>query len=171
VNDPELSIFVYEGSLNGSGLPHSVYTIDTSKMHKIGTANLRVGQTKQLPGGVSVTFDGWVPWASLQVSHDPAQGYLLISALAMVIGLLASLGVRRRRVWLRIATTPAEWRDGESGPRAAGDPGSPTVVTVGGLARSDSGNFTTEFAELLERLRSAGTPVQRVPTSIGAGKD
>jgi hypothetical protein len=44
-------------------------------------------------------------------------------------------------------------------------------VTVGGLARSDSGNFTTEFAGLLERLRAAGTPAERVPTSIGAGKD
>jgi hypothetical protein len=44
-------------------------------------------------------------------------------------------------------------------------------VTVGGLARSDSGNFTTEFAGLLERLRAAGPPVERVPTSIGAGKD
>ena len=159
VNDPELSVFVYEGDLNGSGLPHSVYTIDTSKMRKIGAANLLVGQTKQLPGGVTVTFDGWVPWVSLQVSHDPAQGYLLISALAMVVGLLASLAVRRRRVWLRV------------GPRAGADPGSPTVVTVGGLARSDSGNFSTEFAELLNRLRSAGTPVDRVPTSIGAGKD
>jgi cytochrome c biogenesis protein len=159
VNDPELSIFVYEGDLNGSGLPHSVYTIDTSKMRKIGTANLRVGQTKQLPDGVAVTFDGWKPWASLQVSHDPAQGYLLISALAMVIGLLASLGVRRRRVWLRVS------------PGADGDSGSPTVVTVGGLARSDSGNFTTEFAGLLERLRAAGAPIERVPTSVSAGKD
>jgi cytochrome c biogenesis protein len=169
VNKPELSIFVYRGDLNGSGRPHSVYTIDTSKMDRIGTANLRVGQTKQLPGGVSVTFDGWVPWASLQVSHDPAQGYLLISALAMVIGLLASLGVRRRRVWLRIAAPPAEWRDRLSGPGADDDRGSPTVVSVGGLARSDSGNFSTEFAGLLERLRAAGTPVERVP--IGAGKD
>jgi cytochrome c biogenesis protein len=159
VNDPELSIFVYRGDLSGTGIAHSVYTIDTSKMTKIGVANLRIGQTKQLPGGVSVTFDGWLPWASLQVSHDPAQGYLLISALAMVIGLLASLGVRRRRVWLRM------------NPAVPGDPGSPTVVQVGGLARSDSGNFTTEFASLLERLRDAGTPMERVPTSIGAGKD
>jgi cytochrome c biogenesis protein len=159
VNHPELSIFVYRGDLNGSGVPHSVYAIDTSKMRKIGVANLHVGQTKQFPGGVSVTFDGWVPWASLQVSHDPAQGYLLISALAMVIGLLASLAVRRRRVWLRLS------------PAVDGDPGSPTVVTVGGLARSDSGNFTTEFAGLLERLRAAGTPMQRMPAAIGAGKD
>ena len=54
-----------------------------------------------------MTFDGWVPWASLQVSHDPAQGYLLVAALAMVLGLLGSLGVRRRRVWLRLAPAAA----------------------------------------------------------------
>jgi cytochrome c biogenesis protein len=162
VNDPELSIFVYEGDLTGSGRPHSVYAIDTSKMHKIGAANLRIGQTTHLPNGVSVTFDGWVPWASLQVSHDPAQTYLLAAALAMVLGLLASLGVRRRRLWLRIG-----------GPAVPGGGGSPTVVTVGGLARSDSGNFTAEFVTLLNRLRAAGTPVEQALSAdaIGAGKD
>ncbi len=115
-----------------------------------------------------MTFDGWVPWAGLQVSHDPAQGYLLFAAAAMVIGLLGSLGVRRRRLWLRIA------------PGAATDGGSPTVVTVGGLARSDSGNFPTEFAELLSRLSAAATPMQdgyrstlqvSLDDAIGAGKD
>ena len=115
----------------------------------------------KLPDGVRVTFDGWVPWASLQVSHDPAQTYLLIAALAMVAGLLGSLGVRRRRVWLRIA------------PGASGESGSPTVVSVGGLARSDSGNFTTEFTSLAGRLRAAGVPVEAVPAAdvIGVGKD
>ena len=64
--------------------------------------------------------------------------------------LFASLGIRRRRVWLRI--TPSQ------------DPqdGSPTVVSVGGLARSDSGNFTTEFTGLLERLRSAAAPAHEM---------
>jgi cytochrome c biogenesis protein len=161
LRNPVLSVFVFEGDLNGSGVPHSVYTLDTSRMHKIGKGNLDVGQTLKLPNGVQVTFNGWVPWASLQVSHDPAQAYLLLSALAMVMGLLGSLSVRRRRVWLRIA--PAAGQESES----------PTVVTVGGLARSDSGNFPTEFATLLERLRSAGTPVEQRPAAdaIGAGKD
>ena len=66
----------------------------------------------------------------------------------MVLGLLGSLGVRRRRLWLRLT------------PSSDAPDGSLTVVSVGGLARSDSGNFTTEFAALLERLRSAGKPVQ-----------
>jgi cytochrome c biogenesis protein len=158
VNNPELSVFVYQGDLTGTGKQHSVYTLDTSTMSKIGSANLRIGQTTKLKNGVAVTFDGWIPWASLQVSHDPAQSYLLISALAMVIGLLGSLGVRRRRLWLRIA------------PGGEGPDGSPTVVSVGGLARSDSGNFPTEFATLLGRLRAAAVPVEPGAV-IGAGKD
>jgi cytochrome c biogenesis protein len=148
VDNPVLAIKVYQGNLNYQGVAQSIYTLDTSKMKSLGLVNLRIGQTKRFAHGVSVTFDGWRPWASIQVSHDPAQGYLLWSAGAMVLGLLGSLGVRRRRLWLR-ATPSSEAPDG-----------SLTVVSVGGLARSDSGNFTTEFAALLERLRSAGQPVQ-----------
>ena len=149
VNNPVLGIFVYQGDLNYNGLPQSVYTLDTTKMTKLGAVNLTVGQTQTFAHGVSVTFDGWVPWASIQVSHDPSQGYLLISAVAMVLGLLGSLGIRRRRIWLRI--TPSDPAQGASH----------TVVAVGGLARSDTGNFTTEFAGLLARLRAAGTPTEQ----------
>ena len=154
--NPVLGIFVYKGDLNYTGLPQSVYSLDTSKMSKVGGANLTVGKsfTKD---GVTVRFDGWVPWASMQVSHDPAQGWLLWAAAAMVVGLLGSLGVRRRRVWLRLTPSP-------DGPDR-----SHTVVSVGGLARSDSGNFTTEFAGLLGRLRAAGRPAQE--ELVGAGRD
>ena len=143
VNNPVLGIIAYEGNLNYNGLPQSVYSLDTSKMTNIGMANLEIGQTGTFKNGVTVRFDGWVPWVSLQVSHDPSQDYLLFSALAMVIGLVGSLGVRRRRVWLRV--TPSGEATGAS----------PTVVAVGGLARSDSGNFSTEFAALMQRLRTA----------------
>jgi cytochrome c biogenesis protein len=155
VDRPQLSISVWQGDLNFQGLPQSVYTLDTSKMTQIGLDNMTIGQTKTFRGGVSVRFDGWVPWVSIQVSHDPAQGWLLWSAAAMVLGLLGSLGVRRRRVWLRLT------------PSSDGADGSPTVVSVGGLARSDSGNFTTEFAGLLSRLRSAGTPMNEQLVPVG----
>jgi cytochrome c biogenesis protein len=169
VKDPVLGLIYYTGDLNNEGQAKSVYSLDTSKMKKIGMVNLQIGQTKTLPNGTKITFNGWIPWANLQVSHDPAQGYLLFSALAMVLGLAASLGVRRRRVWVRIAP------DGEL-------PGGPhTLVRVGGLARSDSGNFTTEFDGLLARLRDAGAPMSvpdglhdsldPIDDSISAGKD
>ena len=161
VDHPALSIFVYQGVLDASGLPQSVYSLDHSQMSQLGKGNLEVGQTLKLRNGVQVTFDGWKPWASLQVSHDPAQGYLLIAAVAMVIGLLGSLGVRRRRLWIRVA------------PGGEADPRSPTVVTVGGLARSDSGHFPTEFAAVYERLQAAAAPVEPATSSdvVGAGKD
>jgi cytochrome c biogenesis protein len=171
VNNPVLGIFVYVGNLNYTGLPKSVYSLDTSKLKQIGKANMTIGQTQKFGNGVSVTFDGWVPWASMQVSHDPTQSYLLLAAGAMVLGLLASLGVRRRRLWLRVT------------PSADPQDGSPTVVSVGGLARSDSGNFTTEFAALLERLRGVpaspddGSPNREQPPhdslddSIRAGRE
>ncbi|MGH8861057.1 MAG: cytochrome c biogenesis protein ResB, partial [Jatrophihabitantaceae bacterium] len=76
VRNPVLAMFVFKGDLNYQGLPQSIYFLDTSKMKRLGAVNLRVGQTKTFPGGVSVRFDGWLPWASIQVSHDPAQGYL-----------------------------------------------------------------------------------------------
>lgn len=156
VNAPVLGVFVYLGSLNTNGRPQSVYSLDTTKMTKIGAANLAVGQTQTFPNGVAVTFDGWSPWVSMQVSHDPAQGWLLLSASAMVIGLLGSLGVRRRRIWLRLT------------PSADGADGSPTVVSVGGLARSDSGHFPAEFAALFDRLRQAVHPVAE---RVAAGKE
>jgi cytochrome c biogenesis protein len=157
VNHPVLGIFVYVGNLNYNGLAQSVYSLDTSKMKQVDQpVELQVGQTKTFSNGVSVTFDGWKPWASMQVSHDPAQGWLLLSASAMVIGLLGSLGVRRRRVWLRIT------------PSSGGSDGSPTVVQVGGLARSDSGHFPTEFAGLFERLRNA---VEPRPELVAAGRE
>jgi cytochrome c biogenesis protein len=161
VDNPVLSIFVYQGDLSGSGAPQSVYSLDHSKMKKIGKGNLAVGDTLTLGNGTRVTFDGWVPWASLQVSHDPAQGYLLIASVAMVVGLLGSLGVRRRRLWLRIA------------PGAGAEPASPTVVSVGGLARSDSGHFPAEFVSVVEKLRAAGPPVEAEAESdvVAAGKD
>jgi cytochrome c biogenesis protein len=157
VNNPVLGIFVYIGQLNPNAVPQSVYSLDKTHMTKIGAANMQVGDTRTFPNGVKVTFDGWLPWVSMQVSHDPSQGWLLLSAVAMVLGLLGSLGVRRRRVWLRIS--PSE--------------PSLTLVSVGGLARSDSGNFTAEFEAILERLRAAAPQAAPVDQNdpVAAGKE
>ena len=158
VNNPILGIFIYQGTINATGLPQSVYSLDTTKLSRTGQANLQIGQTVRAANGVTVTFDGWVPWASMQVSHDPSQDYLLVAGVAMVLGLIGSLAIRRRRLWLRIT------------PGASGDPSSLTVVSVGGLARSDSGNFSSEFASLVQRLEAAASPAPE-PELVGAGRE
>jgi len=77
-----------------------------------------------------------VPFVNLQVSHDPGQTWVLVFAITMMAGLLVSLLVRRRRVWIRLT------------PEAAG-----TVnVESGGLARTDNSGWGDEFERLTERL-------------------
>ena len=110
-------------------------------MTRIGAANLRIGQTASLPGGVSVTFDGYKQWVALQVSHDPAQKYLLYAAAAMIMGLFASLIVKRRRVWVRLSI------DATTGLLR---------LDMGGLGRTDGGDFAAEVdhsAHILRRVR------------------
>ncbi|MCW2491066.1 MAG: cytochrome biosis protein ResB [Frankiales bacterium] len=172
-NNPVLAIFAFKGdSQLGTGLPRSVYSLDTSKMTKVGAKNLSVGQSMKLPDGTTVRFDGYKQWATLQVSHDPTQGYLLIAAILMVAGLLGSLVVRRRRVWLRLTSVAADRADlgdpaGSAGSNAGGsDAGGSdagvddsvrprTLIAVGGLARNDSGEFAAEFAALVAALNAA----------------
>ena len=186
--DPVLGLFVYRGDLGLNESSQSVYSLDqnqiaTKKLKQIGTVNLRKGQTKSFAGGVTVTFDGWQPWASMQVSHDPAQGYLLVAAVGMVIGLIASLGVRRRRVWVRLvpvsdpAATGAGSGAGSGGNASCSSPAqgptgeARTVIEVGGLARSDAGDFRGEFADLVRRLETSLTVDNSAsaPDSLPAG--
>jgi cytochrome c biogenesis protein len=165
--NPVLAAIVYTGDLGlTQGAAQSVYSLDpTAKadgdLKQVAMKNLAVGDTMALPDGTQVTFDKVLPWASMQVSHDPAQKYLLIAVIALVAGLIGSLAVRRRRVWVRISPLSVA-----ADPASPPPPGSPsplaesisaprTVVSVGGLARSDAGNFPDEFSALVARLRSA----------------
>ena len=86
-----------------------------------------------------------MPFINVQVSHDPAQVWVLVSALTMMAGLLVSLVVRRRRVWVRV--TPADARS-KSDPSAAGT----VSVELGGLARTDNSGWGDEFERLTARL-------------------
>ena len=142
--NPMVSLVSYAGNLGlGSGVPQSVYQLNTAGMHQlaVGPRPLQPGQSIKLPGGRgSLTFTGYRQWISLAITYDPGQLPALLCALAALAGLLLSFFVRRRRVFVRA--------------RAADGGG--TVVELGGLARSDAGGgFETEFAELTEELQSS----------------
>lgn len=157
-NDPVLGVVAWQGDLNLSGgRTRSVYSLDTSQMTRTGDANLRVGDTARFANDVTVTFTGYKEWVALQVSHDPTQGWLLAAATTMILGLVGSLTVRRRRIWLRI--TPA------TQPEAAVSMAAMSTVSIGGLARSDTGEFPDEFAHVVHTLcRAVGGPHGDVST-------
>ncbi len=151
--DPALALTVYEGTLFPGSRPQSVYTLDTSEMTQLtnakGTDALRLwlkpGQTAQLPGGRgSITFDGVERFAGLSIRYDPGKGLTLVSALLALAGLIASLVVRRRRVFVRVAAdtqTPTDARR--------------TVVTVGGLAKDDDEGMADVVSDLLTEVKEA----------------
>ena len=153
-DNPIVVIGIFAGNLGlDDGVPRSVYTLDTTNMTTLDTAELGVGQTVVLPNGAgSVTFVGFDQWATFQISRDPGKGVVLVAVAVMVLGLILSLRVRRRRLWVRATTRPTA--------DAAG-PGR-TVVEVGGLTRTDaSGGFDDEFARLVADLKQQCPAVEQ----------
>jgi cytochrome c biogenesis protein len=142
-------LLAYRGDTGlNAGIPHSVYSLDQRQVNSgalksVGSKLLAPGETWTLDDGTQVRFDGFKEWASMEVGHDPGQLWVLGGAIAMVLGLIASLTVRRRRVWFRI--TPDQ-RDA--------DPGR-TVITAGGLARTDAESFRDEFRRTVESVSTA----------------
>lgn len=99
--DPRLLLSVWKGNLGlDSGIPQSVYRLDTSKMQRIALKQLSLGETLIFGEG-SITFDGWKSWVNLQIVDDPGKSYALIGAILAILGLLLSLFTRQRRIWVK----------------------------------------------------------------------
>jgi len=101
VLDPRLLISVWKGDLGlNTGVPQSVYRIDTSKMERIGLKALALNESYDFGEG-SITFTGWKSWVNLQIINDPGKGYALVGAILAISGLLISLFTRQRRIWIK----------------------------------------------------------------------
>ena len=144
LNDPAVAVDIYKGDTGlDTGRPQSLFSldprmIDQGRLTKVARVNLSAGQDTRLPDGTLVRFDGAVPFVNLQVSHDPAQVWVLVFAMTMMGGLIVSLVIRRRRVWVRLTRGPAG-----------------TVnVELGGLARTDNSGWGDEFERLTAKLLS-----------------
>jgi cytochrome c biogenesis protein len=142
---PQVAIFIYQGYLGlDSGIPQSVYSldreqIDRGRLNKVAAANLSIGESTTLPDGTTVAFTGYKEFASLQLSHDPGQLWVLGSAISLLLGLLGMLLLRRERVFARVTPAPG---------------GGGTVLTLASLTRG-SGESAPRFAALKDDLDDA----------------
>ena len=141
LRDPAVAVDVLKGDLgNESGRGQSIYEVnqemvDSGRLKRVARENMRPGETVTLDDGTKISFDGVQQWVYLQVSHDPAQVWVLVFAVLIVLGLGTSLVVKRRRLWVR--AVPA---DGG------------TVLLLGGLARTDQAGYGEEFGRVTEDL-------------------
>jgi len=156
--NPRLVLNAWSGNLGlDGGVPQSVYRLDTKDMQQVTqstkagsavpvTAALAVGATMTLPNGLgSLTFDGYREWVVLQLADDPGRPLALAGGALALLGLLASLFVRPRRVWVR----------------ASRDEAGRTVVDVAALARSEGPDLAAD----LDRVTSAlAGPVPAQPS-------
>ncbi|HSV38201.1 MAG TPA: cytochrome c biogenesis protein ResB [Nocardioidaceae bacterium] len=146
--DPRMSLLAYAGDLGmDTGEPQNVFLLSKKKVDlvmkqgkegssKPGDAfriDLAPGEKKALPGGLgSIQFDGWQRWVKLQISDSPGEGIALGGVIAAILGLLCSLFIRPRRVWVR-----ARREEGR------------TVVEVAGLDRSSAGEGLDDYVAAL----------------------
>ena len=130
--DPKLLFSIWKGDLGlDSGVPQSVYRIDTSKLEKVGLGSVKPGETFTYPEG-SITLETVVPWINLQIVSDPGKSYALVGGIVAVLGLLSSLYGRRRRIWIRVK----------------GD-----TVEVAGLAKNSAPGLEAEIQKFVIAIR------------------
>jgi len=106
-DDALLTLMVFRGDLglvDGSGA--NVYQLDTSDMEELAGRSdplvLGIGDVVDLPDGMgTIELETVTNYVGLDIHHDPAQGWVLAFALAAVGGLLTSLFIPRRRMWIK----------------------------------------------------------------------
>ena len=155
--NPELALRVYKGDLGiNSGSPKSVYALNTDTLTLIAGAKaeapsilLKPGETKALPENLgTISFNNMAPtsdptslkesvqrFASLDIHRDPSQGWVLFFAVCVLIGLLTSLFIPRRRLWVKAI----ELADGR------------VRLEYAGLARGEDPQLEAAVADLADR--------------------
>jgi cytochrome c biogenesis protein len=132
--DPQLFLGAWTGDLGlDNGRPQSVYRIDTDSLTKIGLKSLAPGETYEFAEG-SITFETYIPWVNLQVVRDPGKSYALLGSIVAILGLLASLFTRRRRIWVSVTKKN---------------------IQVAGLAKNAAPGLEIEIAQLVRALGRA----------------
>lgn len=142
--NPVISLFMYTGDLGlDNGVGSNAYALSLDNLTQIAgndsdvpAIKLSPGDSAELPNGLgSIEFTSVPRFASLDVHHDAAQGWVLLFAVLVVAGLVTSLFIPRRRVWIKVASA----QDGS------------VQLEYAGLARGDDPALAAAITDLADR--------------------
>ncbi len=146
--NPTVTFNLYTGDLGlDSGTAANVFQLPIATMKQIAGRHtgkqvvLTPGDVFTIPGGLgTIEFSGLRRFIGVEIRHDATQLGVGISAFFLVAGLLASLGTRRRRVWIRVGGTARrpelEW---------------------GGMSRGDDPRLDAALDRLVDRAHQTST--------------
>lgn len=148
LGSPLVSLNVWKGRLGNAD--DNAFVLDTSggRLTKVAGQDTdappiqltREKPTATLPDGLgTVTLDGIDRYAALDVHHDPSQGWVACFVALAVLGLITSLLVPRRRLWIKVTEGP----DGN------------LLVEYAGLARGDDPGLARAVGDLEREHRAA----------------
>jgi cytochrome c biogenesis protein len=134
---PVLVVLPYQGDLQADRA-QSVFTLDRTRLEPLGDRPLLLGlgQSGELANGFEVSFTGLKQYSVFTLARDPGVPIVAIAAALLLAGLVPSLYVTRRRIWVR--ATPA-------------GPGT-TRVELAGLALQGKPAFAGELARLAQQV-------------------
>jgi cytochrome c biogenesis protein len=150
---PVLVVLPYQGDLRADRA-QSVFTLDRTRLRPLGDRPVLLvpGQSKELANGMVVSFADLKQYSVFTLARDPGVPVVAVAAALLLLGLVPSLYVTRRRIWVR--ATPA-------GPGA-------TRVELAGLALQGKAAFEGELARLARQVqRGAGGLLPGPPEDRG----
>jgi cytochrome c biogenesis protein len=140
--NPVLVVLAYQGDLQADKA-QSVFTLDRSRLRLLGDRPVLLvpGQSRKLANGMVVSFTDLKQYSVLTLARDPGVPVVAAAAALLLAGLIPSLYVTRRRVWVR--AVPA----GLDGTR----------VELAGLALQGKDAFEAELARLAQQIEQRST--------------
>lgn len=137
LRDPLLTLEVFTGDLGlDNGVGTNAYALDTDSLVEVAgrtadtpTIELRPGDTAELPNGLGSIELSEIPrFVSLDVHHDAALGWIFLFAVLVTAGLITSLFIPRRRMWVKAVPTKGGIRLEYAGLARGDDPALPAAV-------------------------------------------
>lgn len=148
--DPYIRYSVYQGEIVDPALS----TVDTSGLHRAGRGGLRAAATStfDLPGTgkLRLGFPQLRHYSVLLITRDVGVPVVLAAAILVLVGLIPSLYVSRRKVWIRAQAAPGG-----------------ALLEIGGFSLQRKESFEEEFDRIVRDIGGSREPEAPRPEKVG----